>query len=338
MVVGLDAQNVSVGSRMTKALRKAFAYRGMSGGDEANLSELRLALGCRSDAPACLAKGGEMLGARRLIYGSLSDGGKGSWELDLWIVQTEPAVVEEHQTFTLGNADLTPAQIDTTASRVVEQLLPSESAVADVDSDVAPLGSSEPLESEVESPPEELDGDKRLIWGPYRPRPGWKWAGFGVSTAVMAIGLGGYLGASIWLTADNIGFRRKLLEEAEASLADDKDINDVPPTLPEGVNLCDYARARPTDQDGTELGEPGQVRNARIVKVCDDGDYARRIGTGLLITGLVGTVSTAVFTTLLFVHRSPNAAQARRRREHQLRMGLGSVRGRGATFELSGRF
>ncbi|MCA9711915.1 MAG: hypothetical protein KDK70_39120, partial [Myxococcales bacterium] len=47
-VLGLDAEEVTVGARLTRALRTAFAARGLGGGQEAGLPELRLALGCAS--------------------------------------------------------------------------------------------------------------------------------------------------------------------------------------------------------------------------------------------------------------------------------------------------
>lgn len=332
-VVGLDATNVAVGARLSQALRRAFASRGLSGGGEANLSELRLALGCRTDAPACLAQGGELLGAQTLVYGTLREG-EASWDLEIWIVEVDPPTVVEHQMLSFGRAELQPSQVDTTARRVVERLLPAPD-------DERPTVESEPgLEPVIEFEPEpnaEEGASGRLVWGMQRPVPAWKKAALGSSAGVALVLGGAWVGMQVWLRADGVGFRKKLLAMAEESVQDDKALNDVPTTLPETVNLCDYAEARPTDpQTGEVLGEPGQVRNAGIVKLCGDADAVRRASLGVGIGALASVLSTAVFTTLLFVHREPERARAQARR--QLHLGLALGRGRGATLSLGGRF
>src|SRR5690606_30899640 len=115
-VVGLDAEgSPPEAARLTQALRGAFARRGLSGGKEAHLSELRLVLGCRTDEPACLAGGGDVLQARRLIYGTLDPAPHGGWALELSVLEVESAEVTAQERFTLDAGALGSERIEQTA-------------------------------------------------------------------------------------------------------------------------------------------------------------------------------------------------------------------------------
>src|SRR5688572_7237101 len=50
-VLGLESEDAAAGEALTKSLRKAFAKRGLAGGQEMSLSELRLTMGCSGDDP-----------------------------------------------------------------------------------------------------------------------------------------------------------------------------------------------------------------------------------------------------------------------------------------------
>src|SRR5262245_26901882 len=82
-VLGLESDDGNAGEALTKALRKAFAKRGLAGGQEMSLSELRLTMGCSGDDPKCLAEGGKAIEVQRLVYGTLKKTGGGGFTLQL---------------------------------------------------------------------------------------------------------------------------------------------------------------------------------------------------------------------------------------------------------------
>lgn len=337
-VVGLGTEAPEQGAALTRALRKAFAARGLSGGEEVNLSELRLALGCKRTSPECLAKGGALVGARRLIYGTLRRDG-GAWVVEVTLVETEggaATTIEE----TLRDADLAADRIDDTAEALADRLAP-DTAVAS-----APTQSEGGLASPPPPPPEPVEpaerddepaddeagaGAGKLRWGYVRPQPRWKWIGFGVSAGVTVATGAAAIGMTAWLTSTTGGFRGKLVDAATASLTDANPLNDVDPNLPEGVNLCDYAR------ESSDPTMPERVRNAAVTKVCNDGDTMRKrqIATG--ITSAIGLVATVAFTFALLVHREPARKSAWRR--HGLQVGVDpAARGQGLALRVGGRF
>lgn len=339
-VVGLDADAPEQGAALTRALRRAFAARGLSGGKEVSLSELRLALGCKGSSPECLAQGGELLGARRLIYGTLRRAKGGGWQLEATLLEVDGVTVTS-ASMSLGAAELSPEQISTTAETIAARLAP-DTEVSDVPTQgqggLAPPPPPPPEPSLAEDEPEEEEdaptGTQR--WGWQRPQPRWKLAAFGASAGMTAVTAGATIGMSVWLTSNNVGFRKQLLDAANASLTDDNPANDVDPSLPEAINLCDYALARPTDENGNPLGMPGQVTNSAVAKVCNKGDMIRKAQLATGIATGVSAVSLMVFTVLLFVHREPARASAWRR--HGLSVGADPVPGQGLSLRMSGRF
>lgn len=340
-VVGLDTDAPEQGAALTRALRKAFAARGLSGGEEVNLSELRLALGCKGSSPKCLAKGGSLVGARRLIYGTLRRNG-GAWALDVTLVEVDGGAATS-ASLVLTNAELAADRIDRIAEEVADRLAPETAATTAPTQDPGGLAVPSPQPPEpVEvaedrgDEPEDDDADAgagkgKLRWGYVRPQPRWKWIGFGVSAGVTVATGAAAIGMTVWLTSKNGGFRGRLVDAANASLTDANPLNDVDPNLPAGVDLCDYAR------ESTDPTMPDRVRNAAVTKVCNDGDTMRRRQLATGITSAVGLVATAAFTFALLVHREPARASTWRR--HGLHVGVDpAARGQGLSLRVGGRF
>lgn len=243
----------------------------------------------------------------------------------------------------LAEADLAPEQIAATAETIAARLAPDtviSNTPTQGQAGLAPPPPPPPPEpSFVEDEGDDEDEDARagkLRWGWQRPQPRWKLIGLGVSAGVTAVAAGATIGMGVWLTSKDVGFREELLEAANASLTDENPSNDVDPNLPDGINLCEYARSRPSDENGTPLGQPGEVRNSAVVRVCGKGETIRKAQLATGIVAGVGLASTLVFTVLLFVHREPARASAWRR--HRLYVGADPVPGQGVSLRMGGRF
>ncbi|MEX1362107.1 MAG: hypothetical protein AB1Z98_03225 [Nannocystaceae bacterium] len=340
-VLGLDAGDSQHGEALTDALRRAFARRGLSGGAETTLVQLRQSLGCSGDEPSCLRGGGSMLGARRLIYGQLGSDGAGAWTLELAVLEVETERVTATSSV-LGPDDLEAGSIDATAERLAAALVP-EVAASPVD--VAPAGAAPSLVRAPPPPPppppdaaarpladDEPASRKRGLVRP-RPTPVWKWVGLGTSAGLFAVSLGSTIGMGVWLVGRN-GFRADLLEAADNSLTDDNALNDVDPN--QSGDICAAAAASPVDDDGMSLGWGGEITNATIFEVCRRARYVRYGQLFAAGVAAVSGVSTVVFTTLLFVRpRRSKGASAWRR--HRLHLGVDPTR-RGLALQLGGRF
>lgn len=334
-VVGLETDEPEEGAALTRALRRAFAARGLSGGKEVNLSELRLALGCKTRAPACLARGGAMLDARRLIYGTLHRAKGGGWTLEATLLEVEGGTTTQ-ASMTLTDADIEGPRIDATASAIADRLAPDTVVSAPPEHGSHGLVTPPPPPPPEASPrpaDDDIDDDG-LRWGWVKPQPRWKWVGFGVSAGLFAVSAASTVGMSVWLVSREGGFRTKLLEAAEASLTDSNPLNDVDPNMSAGIDLCEYAGQHP------DAGQPGQVRNVSVVQVCRQGDDVRRATLGTGIATGVSLAATLTFGVLLFVRRGPakSGADARAWRRHGLAVGLGPARGQGLSLRLGGRF
>lgn len=336
-VVGLDTDAPEQGAALTRALRKAFAARGLSGGEDVNLSELRLALGCKGSSPKCLAKGGALVGARRLIYGTLRRNG-GAWALDVTLVEVDRGAATS-ASLVLTTAELAADRIDRIAEEVADRLAPETAATTAPTQGTGELAvpspqPPEPVEVAEDGRDEPTDDDAgagKLRWGYVRPQPRWKWIGFGVSAGVTVATGAAAIGMTVWLTSKNGGFRGQLIDAANASLSDANPLNDVDPNLPAGINLCDYAR------ENTDPTMPDRVRNAAVSQVCNHADTMRRRQLATGITSAVGLVATAAFTVALLVHREPARASTWRR--HGLHVGVDpATRGQGLSLRVGGRF
>jgi hypothetical protein len=321
-VLGLDGKDANANTNLTNALRKAFANRGLSGGEEISLEEMRLTMGCSNDEVSCLSEGGKTLGVRRLVFGYLRPSGGGSYQLDIQILDVESGRLEAQKSITVTKAELSADQIDAKAAAIVSELMPVE----DPDSDLPPRpdpvveGNDTTPEGEPKGDEPQPPKERGVYFGLEKPTPRWKWGGFGASLGLTVLAGGAAIGMGVWLTSENAGFRKKLVETAEASLSDDKPLNDVDPNLPTGVNLCEYANQRPTNEAGEPLGMPGQVRNSAVAELCGDADDVRKAqaaaGVGAAVFGAV----TLVFTGLLLIHKRKPAANAMLR--HGVHMGM----------------
>ncbi len=327
-VLGLDADDPGRGIEFTLALRRAFANEGLSGGTVATLAELRLVLECDTVDLVCLAKGGAMLDARRLIYGTLQRVENGGWMLSLSILEAESATIFAAAQMALSEDDLGGGNIDATAARVVDQMLGEPEASG------APLPrrSARMSQAQPAKPADSKSAAPRGFWfGLERPTPRWKWAAFGTSLGLTTIAISSTVGMAVWLTSYRGGFRRKLVRLAEDSLNDSNEFNDVDPSGGAGANLCDEAET-------TRVGPNGpSVTNGLIAQHCRNASDVQRVQLGTGIATLVFGVTTLVFTGLLVVHRGKRPPKTERDR----RLSLGAapnLRGGGATVQLGARF
>jgi hypothetical protein len=303
-VLGLDG-DVTAAEPLTRGLRKAFAARGIGGGDEMTLAELRLTMGCTGDAPRCLAEGGATLGFSKMAYGSVRPAAGGGWQVDLTLLEVATGEVLHHWNGEVGGDELEAASLDATSERVTASLFGER---------VPPPEQAAPL-------PPAARG--KLVWGNDSPRPAWKWAGFGVSAGLLVAGAVTGAVTSAMLKGK---LRDDLVQAAEDSLTDGKPANDVDPAT--NQDLCVAARAEPP-------GEPGTVTNSAVTDVCNRGDAIAATATGSWIATGILAVPTVIFTVLLFVHRErPAAARLRR---HGVFAGASPLRG-GAGFAAGFRF
>ncbi|MCH9681990.1 MAG: hypothetical protein K0V04_11190 [Deltaproteobacteria bacterium] len=330
-VLGIDAKETKTGRNLTLALRKAFANRGLSGGEEITLDEMRLTMGCTNDEASCLSEGGKMLGVRRLVFGYLT-GAKGKYQLDIQILDVETGSFQAQESIDLTKDQLSSDNIDATATEIVNQLLPPEASDSDLPPRPTPLPEVEP---DPPPPDDDPPPEGSIYFGLEDPTPRWKWVGFGTTLGLTALAGGATIGMGVWLSGERRSFRTRLLELAEESLVDDNPYNNVDPTAPMSINLCDSAGEEPVDSSGALIGEPGQVRNAKIDKLCND---ALDVKTAQLAAG-IGTavfgVAMLTFTGLLLIHKRKPGANAML--ERQLRLGVAPTR-RGLSFGAGMRF
>jgi hypothetical protein len=299
-ILGLESDDAAAGEALTKALRKAFAERGMSSAQEMSLLELRLTMGCDDDSAKCLAEGGKAIDARRLVYGYLKKSGRGSYTLKMFMLDVGAATVDRDSTTPLSAADLSPGKIDATATKIVAGLMPTETdaeAIPETTPEVEP-------EPEPKPQPDKPKPDKKYQWGLERPVPAWKKIGAGVSGGLLIAGLASGIGLTVAL---RVSLRKKLLEEVDNSQTDANPNNDIDRSEP---NLCAAARETPPGEPN-----PNKVTNAKVTKVCNQADGVQKaqlaawIGTGIF------AVATITFVTLMFVHKKkPGSAAWRRHR------------------------
>ncbi len=311
-VLGLDSTDNKTGRKLTVALRKAFANRGLAGGEEISLDEMRLTMGCTNDEASCLSEGGKMLGVRRLVFGYLR-ATNGTYQLDIQILDVDAGSFQAQESIELTKAQLSADNIDATATDIVNTLMPPEEADTDLPPRTSPLPEVEEEEIPAEpDPPRE----KGIYFGLQKPKtPKWKWAAFGTSLGLTALAGGTTIGMAVWLTANRGGFRRKLIRLSEESLTDTNDFNDVDPNSGEGANLCEEA----------ETVQPGPngpvVTNGLITQHCRNAEDVQEAQRIVGITTAVFGVATLAFTAVLLVHKRKPMADAMLR--HNVTVGLG---------------
>jgi hypothetical protein len=307
-IEALDAEDADAGRALSRGLRKAVDARGLGGGEAVTLVELRLALGCETNDPACLAQGGPTLRSDQLVYGTLSRE-NGDLHIELALLDVESGSITKSVEQKLVPSDFLPGTVDATAERLLSQLFPEPEGEDESDALSPGIAETEPPpppSAEIRDAGEPSDG---LL---AKPVPRWKWAGLGVGIGVTVTGV--VMGAvtGVLLTGR---LRDDVFDAAQDSVNDCIDpadmtrivpcesasdvrneANDVDPEMI--GDLCVAGRSH-TDALGNPL-EGGAVRNSHVADACTRADrvqVASIVGFGLIGAGIV---TSAVFTTLLF--------------------------------------
>lgn len=312
-MLGLEGPQEMKAKAMTDALRRALEARGMLTGEQLTVGEVRLMMGCDDTSATCLAQAGTSMGVEKVVYGSLETEGD-AYRLVLTVLDVATGADDSQTSYPLMEADLAEAAIDDKASKIVLGLFPPTPE---------PVSAPPPAPEVVAatSDREATRADSKYVWGAYKPRPAWKWAGLGTGLGLTAAGVGLIIGTGLTLQGP---LRDELLDAARDSLTDtDEDgnlnpANDVNPYDPEiSRDLCAAGRAEPDDQ-------PGRVTNASITSICNRADTMETLNYAGIGIAAAGAVTTIVFTTLLFVHR-----RNPRRAAWMERFQLGATPGRG---------
>jgi hypothetical protein len=322
--LGLEGEGEHVES-LADAIRWDLNQRGLDDGNTMSLAELKLTMGCGDEDLTCFAQGGQTLGSSQLVFGSVRKNGE-NYVIELQSLNVGTGELNNKVERTVSAAELGEAQLGATASSLIDSLYKIEPSVDELpppDTTDDPDATGDPdAEPGTKKPPKPA-GERALIWGPYSPRPAWKWAGVGVSSVLLAGGLGTAIGATVAI-GNNGPIRKELITAAENSLLDDKSGNDVDPNSSQ--DLCELGRAPP------DPNKPNEVTNAEVTRVCIKADNMATVATaGWIATG-VFAATTAVFTTLLFVHK--NDKTVAKLLEHGV--GLGGAPSPGGGFMLGG--
>jgi hypothetical protein len=324
-LLGLESDDAAAGAALTKALRKAAAKRGLSGGPDMSLVEMRLTMGCEGNAEACLTEGGKAIEVEQLVYGDLRKTG-GSYKVSLYLLDVGKGSIASNTTVPLSAADLSPDKIDATATKIIQSLLPKET-----DDEVLPPTGDDTTPPEVEPDPdpqpEPEPRDRKYEWGLQKPIPKWKKVGLGVTAGVGGAAMIAGIAMQVVLSTK---LRKDLLDEVDASADDDGDgildVDDMDDpstpmfdeanennTISRGEkDLCKAARVSPMND--------GNVTNAKVTEVCNVASGVQAGRTAAFVAGGVLLAGAVVFTILLFVHKKKGgAAEAMHRRD--LRIG-----------------
>lgn len=298
--LGLEGEGDEV-TALSDALRWELAQRGLDDGRTMTLAELKLTMGCGEEDVPCFAEGGKALETQAMIYGSMTKYGDG-FKVELALLDVNTGELRNELSRQLGAAEVGGDALATTAKGLIEELY---NPTAEETPEEVPVEET-PEEEVVEEPAQEGD----LVWGPYSPRPTWKYVGVGAMGALTLASLGTAIGATVAI-GPNGPVRRDLLAAAEASLQDNSDSNDIDPNT-QG-DLCAIALQAP------DPNEPNRVINKSVGDVCKRADTIAGVATaGWIATGLFA-IGTAAFTTLLFVHKEKPAAA--KLLEHDLQLG-----------------
>ncbi len=301
-VLTLEGDDTARATALSKALEAEFSARGVGGGREMSLAELKLTMGC--DEPpslACLASGGKTLALDSMIYGSLTKTKTGSFALKLSVMEVGSSTVSQSVNTELSADAVSDANVRTTAKDIVTQVMGPE-AKAVVETTPDPV---------VEAPKEEKS---KLVWGRHDAAK-WKKAGLAASAALTVVSLGVAIGTYMVIRPGG-KLKKDLVAEANRSPMDDNPGNDINPYTKN--DLCAEARTPVS----------GGVKNGEMTKICNKADGLATAATaGFIATGIFAA-STVVFTTLLFVHRDkPGVAKLQK---HGLTLGAMPLRGGGA--------
>ena len=326
-VLGLEGPDADAAAALTTALRSAFAQRGLGGGEEVTLVELRLTMGCEVNDPSCLSEGGGAMGVEKLVYGHLLPA-SGGYELRLSLLDVSSKTVEREVRRELSAGVLaSPPATEAAARDVVNEILATSTPyVGPAEEQPRTIAPDQP----IASPGPARQDTSGLEWGRYSPVPTWKWAALGTSAALTAVALGTAIGTSVAIRPDGPLYE-DLIDAAEGSLRDNKPDNDINPNSDE--DLCALARAEAAPPPGSDPDKT-YYTNRDVTIVCNRADAIATTATvSWVATGLFAA-STAVFTTLLFVHRRTATTATRR----GLRLGLGPTPAGGFVVGGSVRF
>lgn len=302
-VLTLEGDDPPRSQALSRALQSEFAARGVGGGRDMSLAELKLTMGCdEPPSAACLGSGGKTLGIDSMIYGSLSKTKSGGYQLTLSVMDIATSTVQQTVNTELGADALSDAAVQATAKDLVTQVLGPEKK-ADVV--VAP-----PPKAEEEPKP----ADNKLVWGKY-DAPKWKKAGLAASAALTVVSLGVAIGTYMAIRPGG-KLKKDLIQAAKDSETDKSGTNDISPYTDQ--DLCAQARTPVS----------GGVKNGEMTKICNKADGLATAATaGFIATGIFAA-STVVFTTLLFVHKNkPGVAKLQK---HGLTLGAMPLRSGGA--------
>lgn len=317
-VLTLEGDDLPRTMALSKALQSEFSARGVGGGRDMSLGELKLTMGC--DEPpsvACLSGGGKTLGIDRMIYGTLTKTRGGAYSLNLSLMNVGSATVEKIVNAELSAGALEEGAVKATAADLVTQMLgPVETAPTEV----TPAGPG-PEETKPETQPQDNSG-KKLIWGKY-DAPVWKKAALGASAGLLVVSLAVGIGTYMQIRP-NGKLYNDLVAAGNDSLDDKSDTNNVNPKM--NGDMCSAARR--------EI--EGGVVNAEMTKICNKADGLASAATGAFVATGVFAATTVAFATLLFVHKNkPGVARLQR---HGVTMGMTPLRGGGAMLGGSLRF
>lgn len=292
-VLGLRSDDAKGGAELTKALRKAFADREMSGGQELTLEEVILTLDCSSEEDtACMTEAGRALETERLVYGTLTAG-----TLMIDVLDVTSGQIEANVEMPLDEVDLAPENIDATAAEVVNSLYPQSDpaviAATPTGDDITP---GEEPKDDIEDEP-----GSDLVWGAYKPRPTWKKVGLGISAGLAVAGIATSITG--WVI-----YKQRWEPEVKAAQTRNGDGG--------GDNTLAYCRRIEREDENAPLNSDGQreVADPDRSEACEwflGGRRANVIGTSVAV---VAGAATVVFAVLHFVHRDKGPkANARKR-------------------------
>lgn len=310
-VLTLEGDAPQQTNALSKALQSEFAARGVGGGRDMSLAELKLTMGC--DEPpsvACLSGGGKTLGVDRMIYGTLTKTRGGAFALNLSLMDVASATVQKIVNAELSAGALAEGAVEATARDLVTQMLgPVETA---------PVEATPAETGPVEATPEGPKGGK-LVWGRY-DAPGWKKAALGVSAGLLVVSAGVGIGTYMMIRPDGKLYK-DLVAAGERSVGEENEVN---PRM--DGDMCAAAREQVT----------GGVRNGEMTKICNKADGLAKAATASFVATGVFAAATVAFAVLLFVHKDKPAVARLQRRG--LSMGMAPLRGGGAMFGGSLRF
>lgn len=315
-VLTLEGDDIPRTMALSKALQSEFSARGVGGGRDMSLGELKLTMGC--DEPpsvACLSGGGKTLGVERMIYGTLTKTRGGAYSLNLSLMNVGSSTVEKIVNAELSAGALEEGAVKATAADLVTQML----GPVETPTEVVPPGTG-PDTNQPETQPQ--DNGKKWIWGKY-DAPVWKKAALGASAGLLVVSLAVGIGTYMQIRP-NGKLYNDLVAAGKDSLDDKSGTNNVNPNM--NGDMCSAARR--------EI--EGGVVNAEMTKICNKADGLASAATGAFVATGVFAASTVAFATLLFVHKNkPGVARLQR---HGVTMGMTPLRGGGAMLGGSLRF